>query len=100
LASQILFHIDQSYDDIEGKLVCDLGVGTGMLSIGCAILDADFVVGVDIDKDALAECQENIQNFELGHKIDLINCDCERIILNNALRGKFDTVITNPPFGK
>ena len=99
MASQILFNIEQSYDDISDKLICDLGIGTGMLSIGSALLGADFILGVDIDSDALAQCQANIDEFELNDKIDLINCDCERILLNSSLRGKFDTVITNPPFG-
>ena len=60
-----------------------------MLSIGCALLDADYILGIDIDNDALMQCQE----------IDLINCDCEKILNNKSLKGKFDTVVTNPPFG-
>ena len=70
-----------------------------MLSIGCALLDADYILGIDIDNDALMQCQENIDEFELNQKIDLINCDCEKILNNKSLKGKFDTVVTNPPFG-
>lgn len=98
LASQILFNIDQSYDDLNNKLVCDLGCGTGMLSIGSSLLDADYVLGIDIDSDVLEECQANISQFEINN-IDLINCDCERLLNNKSLNGKFDTVVTNPPFG-
>ncbi len=29
----------------------------------------------------------------------MINCDCEKILNNKSLKGKFDTVVTNPPFG-
>ena len=32
LASHILYNIDQMYDDIKNKTICDLGIGTGMLS--------------------------------------------------------------------
>lgn len=32
IATQIVFNIDKVYDDIRGKFVCDLGIGTGMLS--------------------------------------------------------------------
>ncbi len=34
-----------------------------MLSIGCALLDADYILGIDIDNDALMQCQENIDEF-------------------------------------
>ena len=101
LASQILFEIDRTYGDIVGKTICDLGIGTGMLSCASVFLGADFVLGIDIDKDELAICQKNIDYFDIDN-IDLINADCEDILRNdcsNALSRKFDTVIMNPPFG-
>ena len=39
--------------DIEGKTVCDLGCGTGVLAIGAALLGADRVKGVDSDPKAV-----------------------------------------------
>ena len=101
LASQILYTIDQTYDDIEEKCICDLGIGTGMLSIGCTFLGADYILGIDIDKDALEICQKNIDYFDID-SIELINADCETILKDdctNTLNRKFDTVIMNPPFG-
>ncbi len=101
LASQILYEIDRIHDDLCEKTVCDLGIGTGMLSIGASILGADFVLGIDIDKDALKICQKNINNLEIEN-IELINADCEQILKDdctNTLKMNFDTVIMNPPFG-
>jgi predicted RNA methylase len=37
-AGDILYTIQSCYDDIEDKLVADLGCGPGMLSIGSALL--------------------------------------------------------------
>lgn len=107
LASQIVFNIDQLYDDLKEKKICDLGCGTGMLSIACGFMESDYVLGIDIDGDALKTCQENIENAELNN-IELLQCDCEKILQasvkndkENSLRffNSFDTVIMNPPFG-
>jgi predicted RNA methylase len=110
LASQILFNIDQRYDDINGKIVCDLGCGTGMLSIASSLMDAQFVLGIDIDSDALQICRQNLDEFALNN-IDLLNVDCKQLLKttdgNNIeeyfvqprFLNAFDTVIMNPPFG-
>ena len=39
----MLHTIDTRYDDINGKLVGDLGCGCGVLSIGAAMLEAGYV---------------------------------------------------------
>lgn len=36
----MLYTIHNTFDDIKGKLVADLGCGCGVLSIGAAVLDA------------------------------------------------------------
>lgn len=41
------------YDDLENKLVADLGSGSGMLSIGAFLLGAQFTVGFELDSDAI-----------------------------------------------
>jgi len=107
LASQIVFNIDQLYDDLKEKNICDLGCGTGMLSIACSFMEPDYILGIDIDTDALKTCQENIESFDINN-IDLIQCDCDKILQAHAksekrssfrLFNRFDTVIMNPPFG-
>lgn len=40
IAAHMLYTIHQTYDDIENKLVADLGCGTGMLGIAAAALGA------------------------------------------------------------
>lgn len=101
IASHFLYTIQNSYDDIRGKLVADLGSGTGMLSIGSAILEAEHVVGFEIDSDALNIAKYNADEMEVTN-VDFVQCN----ILSNLISDEnqkwykaFDTVILNPPFG-
>ena len=94
LASRILWTAHMAYGDIEGKLVLDLGAGTGRLGIGAAMLGAEYVVGVDVDLDSLVVAREVSE--ELGvHNADFVACDVAAL----ELAGEFDTVLQNPPFG-
>lgn len=66
IASHMLYTIQSNYDDLENKLVLDLGCGAGMLSVGAALLGAAHVVGVEIDPDAI----------EVSSMLNLYICDC------------------------
>jgi len=95
LAARLLFHALMK-GDIEGKNVCDLGSGTGMLAAGAALLGADRVTGVDIDKKAVAVARTNAGL--LGVDVEFIIADVRDPSLPSRL-GCPDTVIMNPPFG-
>ncbi|KAI9502224.1 Methyltransferase-like protein 5 [Coemansia spiralis] len=109
LASRILYTAENTYGDIDGKAVVDLGCGCGMLSIAACIMGASSVVGIDIDHAALETAQENIDEFDTGGTVDLIQASiCIEtsdglLALNEDLTfrmsKKFDTAILNPPFG-
>jgi len=88
--------------DISERVVCDLGCGAGMLSCAAAILEADQVIGVDIDPDALVTARENFDTFEgIGAAVELLEADVAQAAdaLRLAGRWRVDTVVTNPPFG-
>lgn len=53
IASCMLYSIQSQHNDLEGKLVADLGSGCGMLSIGSCILGAQHTIGFEIDPDAV-----------------------------------------------
>jgi len=83
--------------DIEGKVIADLGCGTGILGIGALLLGARHVFFVDTDKKALEIAKNNVskvksEGYDLG-KVDIIRQDVEE------LKIKTDAVIQNPPFG-
>lgn len=44
LSACMLYTIHNTYDDIENKVVADLGCGCGVLSIGTAMLGAGYVI--------------------------------------------------------
>eukprot|EP00039_Didymoeca_costata_P030972 m.32494 g.32494 ORF g.32494 m.32494 type:complete len:226 (+) comp8419_c0_seq1:171-848(+) len=112
IAARMLYTMHQTYDDIEGKVVADLGCGCGMLAIGAAVLGASHTIGFEKDTDAIAIATENILNMEVD--VDIIQCDLgkdggtqkdspltnEDIPIRRPSDGKLvDTVIMNPPFG-
>lgn len=78
--------------DIAGKVVCDLGCGTGRLAIGAALLGARKVIGVDIDPTALEVAKQNARKANV--RITWVKCDVAEF-----KAGGIDTVIQNPPFG-
>lgn len=104
IASCVLFTIQNNYDDLNGKFVADLGSGTGVLSIGSAILGASQVVGFEIDADALAIAKYNVDEMEMP-SVNFVQCDVLNDLLNDEedktskWYKSFDTVIMNPPFG-
>ena len=93
VAATMLYLAAYTYGDIVDKRVLDLGCGTGRLALGCAFLGAESVVGVDIDKLAVKLAAENSAKLDFKPKVDWVAGDV------NAITGKFDTVLQNPPFG-
>jgi putative methylase len=95
LAARLLYHALMK-GDIEGKVVCDLGSGTGVLAIGAALLGAASVKGVDVDKKAVDIAYANAELLDADVKF--IVADVKDQTLPEVL-GLCDTVIMNPPFG-
>lgn len=75
---------------MQGETI-DLGTGTGRLAIGAALMGSKKVVGVDIDETAIAQARENA--VVAGVQVKWLVSDID------AIQGKYDTVIMNPPYG-
>jgi putative methylase len=95
LAARLLYDALMS-GDIEGKRVCDLGSGTGMLAIGASLLGAESVIGVELDENAIGVAKENAALLEA--EVEFIEADMKDGTLA-ARVGPCDTVVMNPPFG-
>jgi len=93
LAARLLFHATQN-GDITGKTTCDLGCGTGILTIGAALLGAAQVTGIDIDEKALEIARQNAE--ELSVTANFLRAE---ITSSTKLPGHWDTIVMNPPFG-
>jgi len=95
LAARMLYHALMK-GDIEGKNVCDLGSGTGVLAIGAALLGANSVKGVEKDPNAVEVATANAEL--LGAEVEFIVSDILDATLPDKI-GTCDTIIMNPPFG-
>ncbi len=100
LASEILFF---AKDDFYNNIALDFGCGSGRLAIGCKLLGAKRVIGIDIDKEAIEVAKKNAEYLNLD--IDFYCMDIREVdeeFLNAILKEDKDlkrVVIQNPPFG-
>lgn len=103
IAARMIHAAAAAFDDVEGRVVVDLGCGTGMLGLGCGMMGACAVIGVDADMDALEVAVANRDELELGETVDFMLCDLASMPLGCAGRAgapaAVDTVVMNPPFG-
>ncbi len=95
VAARLLFHAYMK-GDIEGRTVCDLGCGTGILSIGACLLGASRVTGVDIDPAAIEVAERNSRSFNVSPVFFAGDIADQKMA---ARLGPADTVVMNPPFG-
>jgi putative methylase len=92
-AATMLYLVAYTHGDIEGKRILDLGCGTGRLALGAAFMGANSVVGIDIDKAAVKVAFENSVDVGLQDRMDWVTGDIDAVV------GRFDAVVQNPPFG-
>ncbi|GAB6136249.1 METTL5 family protein [Thermococcus prieurii] len=90
VAAELLW-LAHSAGDIKGKVVADLGTGTGVLAVGAKLLGAERVYAVEVDGRALKVARKNAERA--GVEVEFINADV------SEFNEKVDTVIMNPPFG-
>ncbi|KAK9050961.1 hypothetical protein SSX86_027586 [Deinandra increscens subsp. villosa] len=94
IASRMLFTAENSFGDVSNKIVADFGCGCGTLGLAATLLDAEHVIGLDIDDESIEIASINADELEV--EMELIQCE----IKNLAWRGQMvDTVVMNPPFG-
>ncbi len=93
IAANMLYLAAYTNGDIIDKTVLDLGCGTGRLALAASYLGAQFVVGVDIDKTAIKTASENSEKSGPKTAVQWVLADIE------AVKGSFNTVLQNPPFG-
>ena len=93
IASDVLWHA-ALHGHVEGKVVADLGCGTGIFGIGALLLGARHVHFVEVDEDALHTLKENLKAHAFPHSTySLHHTDVSHF------GQRVDTIFMNPPFG-
>ena len=82
---------------IEGKTICDLGAGTGILGIGALFLGAKECIFVEKDEKAIKILKSNLADINKGKAI-VLNKDISGLC-EKDFKNKIDLVLQNPPFG-
>lgn len=73
--------------------ILDIGTGSGAIAISLAKnIENTFVIGSDIEDNALSLAVEN-KEFTGIENVDFVKSD-----LFNNIKGKFDLIISNPPY--
>lgn len=76
-----------------GNMVLDVGIGSGILTIAAALLGASYVLGVDIDAEAVEVARENvIKNSRIVPQVSRLE---DRVELEV---GSLDTLTTSERF--
>jgi len=92
VAAEVLWSASMN-GDIEGKVIADLGCGTGILGIGAILLGAERVLFVDTDDSALALLKKNLESLDIDSGFDILHSDI------SDFKESVDVVLENPPFG-
>lgn len=83
-----------SEGDARGKIVLDLGCGSGLQGLNALLLGAKKVFFADIDGNAVNNAKENAKLAGAGKRTAFKKSD-----LFSALRGKkFGLIVFNPPY--
>ena len=80
---------DIFHTDAKPERVLDVGTGTGILAMGCALFGAREVTAVDNDPDAVAAAQSNVAANNLD---TIIRVGIDDVA---SLAGQYDVIIAN-----
>ncbi|KAK8969929.1 hypothetical protein KSP40_PGU014462 [Platanthera guangdongensis] len=65
IASRLVYTAENTFGDVNGKVVADFGCGCGTLGIAGALMDADYIMGFDIDSQSLETASQNVELIEI-----------------------------------
>ncbi|MDN2715179.1 MULTISPECIES: methyltransferase [unclassified Janthinobacterium] len=94
---QVFFMDYTNLDDIKGRHVLEVGLGSGVLSIFCLLNGASYCSGLEINPRAKILTGFNCVLNGVGDRLNIIDGDAKDIF--SPLRDKqFDFIYSNPPF--
>ena len=95
LVENILYKIDDYFDDYSSIDLCDVGTGSGAIAITLALEEPKLnVVATDISEEALEVAKANAS--ELDAQVTFYQGDMLEPLINR--QQKFDIFVSNPPY--
>lgn len=86
--------ISKKNNEIKNISICDIGAGSGNISIILKKLFENFnITAIEINDKAVEVIKKNVENI-LRDKINIINADALTFVPEN----KFDIIVSNPPY--
>ena len=80
--------------DLRGKIVADVGTGSGVLALAAARAGAASVLAVDINPNAVLCARENAQANGFG---DRVTAACMDLLAEVPPHPHFDVILSSPP---
>ena len=94
-----LSHSNKIFFQIEQANVLDLYSGTGSFGLECLSRQANKVIFVEKEKEAIKILKKNIEKLKLEKKTKIFFNDAFSIIKKkNICQSKFDLIFCDPPF--
>ena len=82
-------------EPVEPCRILDIGTGTGLVALMMAQrYPQSQVIGIDIDRDAAIQAQENVDASPFSDRVKIINADAVKIEDKEG----FDAIVCNPPY--
>lgn len=78
--------------DVAGKTVLDVGAGTGIVGLRCAMKGAGRVTSVDVSHAALANIKENVDRLGVANAVEIRESN-----LFSNVPERFDYIFANLP---
>ena len=76
-------------ESLDGRVVLDVGTGSGVLALAAIAFGARRAIGFDSDAQAVFVARENLALHPWGNRVALAVCD------SSAIRGRFSVVVAN-----
>ncbi len=95
LVENILYRIDDYFEDYDSIDLCDVGTGSGAIAISLALEEPKLkVVATDISEEALVVAKENAK--QLGADVEFYQGDMLEPLIERKV--KVDIFVSNPPY--